>query len=246
LSLIGTTQGRRHLKPAFEAALLSGSLQPLLRLVQRDRDLTAEIRLNLLDIYCRGQRLINVKPQGTGSADRVWSDKVFWPEEATVLTDVSDTRAFCTSVVSHIKQRIAEHSRTGKEIKFEQVLVRVNNLEPLNTDYIAVDRQGVAEGDKGCMDVTGVYWPGERRRFAIKLCPALIEVKCGLKWRRGGGSRGRVRLRICRTCSRPQSPARQRLCNSVPNRRSPELRRHWAKQRTLGSAAGQRQSRAMR
>jgi hypothetical protein len=28
--------------------------------VQRDRDLTAEIRLNLLDIYCRGQRLINV------------------------------------------------------------------------------------------------------------------------------------------------------------------------------------------
>ncbi|WP_292635719.1 hypothetical protein, partial [Mesorhizobium sp.] len=80
-----------------------------------------------------------------------------------------------------IKQRIAEHGARGLEIEFEQLLVRANNLETLNTDYIAVDRQGISEEGRGRTDVVGVYWPGNRRGSGDRLAPALIEVKYGLK-----------------------------------------------------------------
>ena len=74
----------------------------------------------------------------------------------------------------------------GKEIEVEQLLIRMNNLEELNTDYIAVDRQGIAEEGKGRTDVMGVYWPGPQRRFAKSLTLALIEVKYGLTGGVGG------------------------------------------------------------
>ncbi len=174
----------RILDESFEADLRVGVLAPLLALVQRDRDVIAEIRTDILDVYCKGQRLISVKPVREGY--RFLSHEKFWDAHSL---DVQTTKAvadFCKEVVPCIKQRIAEHAARGKEIEFEQLLVRVNNCEGLNPDYIAVDRQGIAEEGKGRTDVVGVYWPGDRRITNDPLKPALIEVKFGL----GGGVEG--------------------------------------------------------
>lgn len=175
----------RILDKSFEAALREGVLAPLLSLVQRDRDLIAEIRTDLLDIYCKGQRLISVE-RGRAGAYRFRSHEKFWAERALDASDDAVVKTFCSDTVPFIKQRIAELAARGKEIEFEQSLVRANNLEGLNTDYIAVDRQGVSEDGKGRTDVVGVYWPGDKRIGNAPLAPALIEVKFGL----GGGVEG--------------------------------------------------------
>lgn len=175
-----SVQHPRILSPGFEKVLLEGVLQPVLELVQRDRDLIAEIRDNMLDIYCKGQRLISVWPI-KDKTYRFQSHKAFWACESESFDTRDAVKSFCDGTVPYIKQRIAEHSHIGKEIEVEQLLVRMNNLEELNTDYIAVDRQGIAEEGKGRTDVMGVYWPGPRRRTADSLTLALIEVKYGLK-----------------------------------------------------------------
>ncbi|ESY09162.1 hypothetical protein NKK48_29060 [Mesorhizobium sp. C386A] len=169
----------RLLGKSFENDLLAGPLRPFLDLVQRDRDLIAEIRRDLLDIYCKGQRLVSIRPQ-SGSY-RFESHEKFWPQKWLTFSSADAVASFCRDIVPFIKQRIAEHGARGKEIEYEQLLVRANNLETLNTDYIAVDRQGISEEGKGRTDVVGVYWPGDRRGSGDRLAPALIEVKYGLK-----------------------------------------------------------------
>lgn len=169
---------RRILTDGFEQALASGMLEPLLSLVNRDRDLIAEIRKEKLDIYCKGNRLVGITPEGQGY--RFQSDVKFWNERTKVFHGAQDVADFSANSVPFIKQRIAEHSAKGKEIEFEQMVIRSCNLEALNTDYIAVDRQGLADGRSGQMDILGVFWPGQKRGHVKTLAPALIEVKYGL------------------------------------------------------------------
>jgi hypothetical protein len=169
----------RILSTAFEQELLSGKLSPLLTLIQRDRDLIAEIRDERLDVYCKGNCLINIQPK-EGGQFRIQSHAKFWTQKVVDVRDRVDVGNFCKAEIPFIKQRIAEHSPKGKEVEFEQMLIRSCNLEALNADYIAVDRQGLAEDGAGRTDVIGVFWPGDRRGYDNVLSPALIEVKYGL------------------------------------------------------------------
>jgi len=171
-------QKPRILPPDFETALRSGILQPILELVQQDRDLIAEIRNGRVDVYCKGQRLIAITPEN--GQFKFTSDKAFWLERNKIFKRREDVNAFCRDLVPKIKQNIAMLHKTGMEIEFEQMLIRSNNLEALNTDYIAIDRQGVTEDGKGRTDIVGVFWPGKRRGSNDQLAPALIEVKYGL------------------------------------------------------------------
>jgi hypothetical protein len=173
-------QKPRILSLCFEEALLSGILQPILKLVQQDRDLIAEIRTDRLDVYCKGQRLISITIMPDRKHYKFESDKAFWLEQSKFFEHGEDVDAFCCDLVPRIKQKIAMHHMTGMEIEFEQMLIRSNNLEALNTDYIAIDRQGRTEDGNGRTDIVGVFWPGEQRRSIEKLAPALIEVKYGL------------------------------------------------------------------
>ena len=179
--MASTIQHPRILDDNFESDLRAGVLKPLLDLIQRDRDLIAEIRIDLLDVYCKGQRLISASPVRQGYCFK--SHEKFWSEKKRNFGSAEEIAEFCRDTVPFIKQRIAEHGATGKEIEFEQLLIRANNLEELNTDYIAVDRQGVCDEGQGRMDVVGVYWPGNRRGSNDVLAPALIEVK----YRQSGG-----------------------------------------------------------
>ena len=169
----------RILSDRFEQDLLSGMLKPMRCLVLRDRDLIAEIRSDCLDIYCKGNRLLGITPTGQG-VYCFESHPRFWAKKKLEVHNVSEVTDFCKKDIPFIKQEIAEHSPRGREVEFEQMLIRANNLEALNTDYVAVDRQGTVEDGRDRTDVVGVFWPGDRRRHDKTLVPALIEVKYGL------------------------------------------------------------------
>lgn len=176
---MNTPHRPRVLSVAFEKELLSGTLLPLLKLIQRDRDLIAEIRDDRLDVYCKGNCLLGVQPKGVGPY-RIQSHAKFWSQKTVDVLTQAEVASFCKDKIPHIKQRIAEHSSKGKEVEFEQMLIRSCNLEALNADYVAIDRQGLAEDGAGRTDIVGVFWPGDTRAFDKALSPALIEVKYGL------------------------------------------------------------------
>lgn len=174
----------RLLSTGFLNALLSGTLTPLLEVVRSDRDLILEIRCDKLDIYCKGQVAVHVEPASSGYV--LSADKAFWKERTAPVASADETKAFVRNTLPHIKQRIAEHSKNprggGFEIEFEQLLIRANTQEPgLNTEYFAIDRQGVAGSGLDRTDVLGVCWPRGERGQSTTLYPALIEVKYGLK-----------------------------------------------------------------
>lgn len=179
----------RGLSEAFENDLRTGRLAPLLKVVHRDRDLILEIRDECATVYCKGQRLATITPHASGYEIR--ADEAFWTVKRDILSSEGDSTAFVREQLPFIKQAIAEYGRGpggglsskvgGLEIEFEQFLIRANNNEPsLNTDYFAVDRQGVLGGGLDRMDVIGVHWPRTARRNAKDVALALIEVKFSL------------------------------------------------------------------
>ncbi len=169
----------RKLSAEFEKSLDSGVLNPILKLIQGDRDLIAEIRNERLDVYCKGNRLVGISPLDGGGFE-LTSDKKFWPTKRQGVTLASEVTDFCERHVPFIKHCISMHSPTGKEIEFEQMLIRACNMESMNADYVCVDRQGPVEEGRGRTDVVGVFWPSKDRGHLKHLAPALIEVKYGL------------------------------------------------------------------
>jgi hypothetical protein len=174
-----TLQKPRILSPSFEEALLRGTLSPILELIKQDRDLIAEIRDNYLDIYCKGQRLLSIKQQGSDSY-RFISHGKFWPEQKGTFQDAKRVTEFRKVDIPKIKQNVAEHRSKGKEIEFEQMLIRALSREKLNADYVAIDRQHTTESRRGQTDIVGVFWPNHR---SSRLKPAIIEVKYALNGR---------------------------------------------------------------
>lgn len=174
----------RLLSTEFLNSLKSGTLAPLLEVVQRDRDLILEIRCDKVDIYCKGQVAVHVEPGNGGYV--LSADKAFWDGRSASVASAAETERFVADDLPRIKQCIAEHRKSprggGLEIEFEQFLIRANTQEPgLNTEYFAVDRQGVAGSGLDRTDVLGVCWPRAERSQSTALYPALIEVKYGLK-----------------------------------------------------------------
>jgi hypothetical protein len=84
----------RSLSQGFEQALLSGRLAPLLALVQKDRDLIAEIREDRLDIYCKGNRVVSVSPRRDESFG-LSGTKKFWPTGRQSVSQKAEVEEFC-------------------------------------------------------------------------------------------------------------------------------------------------------
>jgi hypothetical protein len=172
----------RVLSPEMEDDFLRGTLQPLLEVVQRDRDLILEfLGPKAAAIYCKGHRLgIQWRKDGC----TINADTAFLKDRSRKLQSAADTASFVTSELPFAKQRIAEHRSHGTEIEYEQLLIRANNMEPnLNTDYFAVERQVLLGAGQEQIDVLGVHWPGSSRGSDEDVALALIEVKYTL----GGG-----------------------------------------------------------
>jgi len=167
----------RELSPEFMDDLLQGKLSPLLNEVRIDKDLILEIRENYLDVYFKGNRLLNLKRQGEGykasSFDGICDLKINSTEKTEDFVEK----------IPLIKQKIIHRVTKGNELEFEQMLIRSNNYESrLNTDYYIADRQFVLPGEKdNRIDMFGVYWPRRNRAKGREVNLALIEIKYGEK-----------------------------------------------------------------
>lgn len=153
-----------------------GRLNPLLKVVQRDRDLNLEFRdPSAAYIYCKGQR---IEIEKCGDGYKISAHKKFLAEGPLRLTSREEAVGFVEQKLPFVKQRMAELRSEGMEIEFEQALIRANNLENLNTDYFAVDSQVFLGPGQDHVDVLGIYWPDHSSSRDVSL--ALIEIKYGL------------------------------------------------------------------
>jgi hypothetical protein len=167
----------RVLDPIMETEFKSGTLRPLLEVVQRDRDLVLEFRDPwVADIYCKGQCL---EIEKCGGGYKISAHKKFLNEGSLMLRSADETDLFVKEMLPFVKQRMAEVRSGGMEIEFQQALIRANNLEAkLNTDYFAVDSQVFLGPRQDHIDVLGIHWPNHGSDEDVSL--ALIEVKFGL------------------------------------------------------------------
>lgn len=180
-----TSDHIRRLNPEFKEALLKGILLPLLELVRTDRDLLLEIRDNYIDIYFKGNRLIEISqlPEyGVKTHEKFAIGASLGP-----IRTVEDAKKLVEQL-PNIKQRIATHKSHASEIEIEHLLIRLNNREPnVNSEYFAIDRQGVYGPKNDRIDVLGVCWPRAKRQTSRKLDLCVMEVKLNM-----GGEIGKV------------------------------------------------------
>jgi hypothetical protein len=169
----------RALTPQFKHDLQKGILAPLLDLIKKDRDLLLEIRFGSIDLYFKGNGLIKIQPLALGSSEyEVTSHDKFAAGAALGPLKTEANVGDLIKEIPGIKHRIATNKSYASEIEIEHLLIRMNNREPgVNSEYFAVDRQGVyGKADKR-IDVLGVCWPRANRTTSAKLDLCVMEVK---------------------------------------------------------------------
>ena len=170
----------RHLSEDFMHALTAGFLAGITARVVHDKDLDLEIRDNYLNIYYKGNSLLNLAEK-TPEDYRIIINKKFLkgcsvPDRLVNKASVSQ---FLTSVPI-LKENIIRYGKSSLETEYEQLIIRANNYERRNaTEYFIIDRQYVA-GKQGRFDLTGFYWNRNRRRKGDVVSLCLMEVKFAL------------------------------------------------------------------
>lgn len=184
----------------------NGLLHPLLKAVQRDRDLSLEIRGNYFNVYFRGFSIAKVDRKENG-AYRNTIHRRFCPKElgspTAEVRQADETQLdqqrkpvnapynmFEWSPANleqflkwlpFVKQRVLELRGQANELEVEQWLIRAASREELMTgckvEYLAIDRQCAQEDEVGKPDVFAFFWPHIGRSKNSKASLAVIEVK---------------------------------------------------------------------
>jgi hypothetical protein len=169
----------RKLSPTFMGTLTNGFLSPIREKAAFDVDLDLQIRANYLNIYYKGNSLLNLRESKPGVYRTLVHEKFLRgcsiPE---VLVDERTTLIF-SQTIPYLKENILKYGRSSIETEYEQMIIRANNDEPRNNcEYFITDRQYA--GPSGRFDLTGFFWSRNKRRKGDVVFPCLIEIKYGL------------------------------------------------------------------
>jgi hypothetical protein len=168
----------RKLSPTFIANLTDGFLAPLHQKVLTDNDLDLQIRDNYLNIYFKGNSLLNLKEVNEAYYTVTIHPKFVADMAIPDLNSAESVSAFLQAI-PHLKENIIQHSRSSLEIEYEQLIIRANNREKRNSaEYLIIDRQYAIAQMR--FDLLGVYWPSVGRRSGQTVAPCLMEVKFAL------------------------------------------------------------------
>jgi hypothetical protein len=173
---------RRALGARFKSDLMSGVLKRLRELVIADRDLLLEIRAGYIDIYFKGNGLIKIKQRAEGVSEyRVSTHEKFAQGlKNKTLSNDDDVKSLIEQLPG-VKHQISVHKPYASEIEIEHFLIRMNNREQsVNSEYFAVDRQGVYGPNNDRIDVLAVCWPRADRRTKSNLALCVMEVKLAM------------------------------------------------------------------
>jgi hypothetical protein len=169
----------RKIAKTFLRCLQSGFLSEITERVQRDRDLSLEIRDSYINVYYKGNSLLKLVDTGSLIHYRAEIHKKFL-EEIDISLDLHEQNVaeFVLSIPL-IKENIIKYGQTSLELEYEQMIIRANNYEPRNnTEYFVVDRQYKVK--EGRFDLTGIYWDRNSRQQKQKVPVCLMEIKFAL------------------------------------------------------------------
>jgi hypothetical protein len=169
----------RQLSPSFIRELKTGFLSDLTRQTIADADLDLELRAGYVNLYYKGNSLLNLKETKAGGYHvAVHANFAAGLDLPTVLGNAAQTAQFL-ECLPQLKENVIRRGKHSLEVEYEQLVIRANNFEPRNvSEYFIVDRQYALGRDR--FDLVGFYWDRRRRRAgqAVPLC--LFEVKFAL------------------------------------------------------------------
>lgn len=159
----------RALSDEFIRELKAGIYHPVVQRVRLDKDLDMEFRGTYINIYYQGHSILNLKKNGNVMIDKKFQrgiegkiPKVFKTRGdintyLELLPKIKDNVVYCP-------QEKGERSSKSRELEFEQLLIRANNLESRNnSEYIILDRQYVVNKGIDRWDLVALRWPIEKR-----------------------------------------------------------------------------------
>ncbi|MFN8445291.1 MAG: hypothetical protein U0175_31170 [Caldilineaceae bacterium] len=168
----------RKLSDNFLECLKTGFLSPMIETVRSDLDLSLDIRENYINIYYKGNSLLQLS-ESSGGLYRAQIHPKFLTGIAPPVTFTEETVPLFLQTIPQLKQNIVGFGKRSLEIEYEQLIIRANNLEiHNNTDYFIVDRQyTVADGR---FDLLGFCWATKGRKRYQEVPISLIEIKFAL------------------------------------------------------------------
>lgn len=179
LALVEGRKVMRYLSENFFNDLSQeGRYGEIVKRVRHDKDLDLQFRGNYINIYYQGHNVLKLYDTGSLSIDETF--KV--PNLPGSLKSSSDVETYLR-LLPEIKERVATKSDSkSRELEFEQLLIRANNLELRNnSEYIILDRQCVVNQRKDKWDIVVLRWPLEKRgRPYQEGYLSIIEVKYAL------------------------------------------------------------------
>jgi len=162
-----------------------GIYNRLVERVRKDKDLDLEFRGKYISIYYQGHSILKLYQSGGVVIDKKFKRNIAdVPERLKTLEDVDKYLKLLPQIKDNVAYRPQEgnekkRSSKSRELEFEQLLVRANNLESRNnSEYIIIDRQYMVNQGKDRWDLVALRWPRDKRRQKGYL--SIIEVKYGL------------------------------------------------------------------
>lgn len=163
---------RRALSKEFMRELKDGVYHPLAQRVRLDKDLDMEFRGTYINIYYQGHSILNLKKNGSVTVDKKFQCGIEGKILKTIKTgeDVNAYLGLLPQIKDNVvyrPQKKGEGERANsksRELEFEQLLIRANNLEIRNnSEYIVLDRQYVVNKGVDRWDLVALRWPIEKR-----------------------------------------------------------------------------------
>lgn len=168
----------RKLSDSFLECLKTGFLCPIIETVRNDLDLNLDIRENYLNIYYKGNSLLQLS-ESSGGRYRAQIHPKFLTGITQPLIFTEETVPLFLQTIPQLKQNIVRFGKRSLEIEYEQLIIRANNLElHNNSEYFVVDRQyTVADGR---FDLLGFFWATKGRKRYQEVPISLMEIKFAL------------------------------------------------------------------
>ncbi len=161
----------RTLSDEFMRELKDGIYHPLVQRVKQDKDLDMEFRGTYINIYYQGHSILNLRKNGSFTIDGEFKRKIEGKMPKSLKT--RDAIESFLELLPQIKDNVVyrpqdsgESKRVSKsrELEFEQLLIRANNLESrINSEYIILDRQYVVNNNADRWDLVALRWPIDKR-----------------------------------------------------------------------------------
>jgi len=177
---------RRALSDEFMRELKDGIYHPLVQRVRLDKDLDIEFRGSYINIYYQGHSIMNLKKNGNVVIDKKFQRGIEGkiPKAFETSEDVNAYLKLLPQIKDNVVYRPQENGEgerasKSRELEFEQLLIRANNLESRNnSEYLILDRQYVVNRGVDRWDLIALRWPIEKRgRHYQEGYLSVIEVK---------------------------------------------------------------------